>query len=174
MIYLDHNATTPVAPEVREAMLPYLTDEWGNPSSTYRFGSKLKAVIETARDHVAALLHASPREILFTSCATESNNAALHAALKANPAKRHIVTSAVEHSSVLSHCQALESQLRHPPVLREHKALGCGTPSHRSRSPQCCGTPSAFRSEGTRAKHLASLVAQRRAAQAAAVLTTEL
>ena len=110
VIYLDHNATTPVAPEVREAMLPYLTDEWGNPSSTYRFGSKLKAVIETAREQVAALLQASPREIIFTSCATESNNAALHAALKANPAKRHIVTSAVEHSSVLSHCQALEME----------------------------------------------------------------
>ena len=110
VIYLDHNATTPIAPEVREAMLPYLTDEWGNPSSTYRFGSKLKAVIETAREQVAALLGASPREILFTSCATESNNAALHAALKANPAKRRIVTSAVEHSSVLTHCQALEKE----------------------------------------------------------------
>ena len=106
VIYLDHNATAPIAPEVREAMLPYLTDDWGNPSSSYRFGTKLKGVIETAREQVAELLGASPREIIFTSCATESNNTALHAALKANPAKRHLVTSAVEHSSVLSYCQA--------------------------------------------------------------------
>lgn len=108
MIYLDHNATTPIAPEVLEAMMPYLTSEWGNPSSSYRFGSKLKGVIETAREQVAELLGANPREILFTSCATESNNAAIHAALKANPTKRHIVTSAVEHSSVLNYCRALE------------------------------------------------------------------
>ena len=101
MIYLDHNATTPIAPEVLEAMLPYLTSDWGNPSSSYRFGAKLKTVIETARGPVAELIGASGREIIFTSCATESNNAAIHAALKANPGKRLIVTSAVEHSSVL-------------------------------------------------------------------------
>ncbi len=108
MIYLDHNATTPVAPEVLETMLPYFTSEWGNPSSSYRFGSKLKSVIETAREQVADLIGAQPREIVFTSCATESNNTAIHAGLKANPEKRHIVTSAVEHSSVLNHCMALE------------------------------------------------------------------
>jgi cysteine desulfurase len=110
VIYLDYNATTPVLPEVRDAMLPYLGDEWGNPSSTYRFGAKLKGVVETAREQVAELLGASPREILFTSCATESNNAAINAALKGNPTKRHIVTSAVEHSSVLAYCQALERE----------------------------------------------------------------
>jgi cysteine desulfurase len=111
MIYLDHNATTPVLPEVFEAMRPYFCEEWGNPSSSYRFGSKLKAVIETAREQVAELVGASsPREILFTSCATESNNAAIQAALKANPQKRHIITSAVEHSSVLNHCNALETE----------------------------------------------------------------
>lgn len=108
VIYLDHNATTSVAPEVLEAMLPYFTSEWGNPSSSYRFGSKLKSVIETAREQVADLIGAHPREIVFTSCATESNNTAIHAALKANPEKRHIVTSAVEHSSVLNSCMALE------------------------------------------------------------------
>ena len=108
MIYLDHNATTPVTPEVLEAMLPYLSEEWGNPSSSYRFGSKLKGVVEAAREQVAELIGANPREILFTSCATESNNAAIHAALKANPGKRLIVTSAVEHSSVLNYCMALE------------------------------------------------------------------
>ena len=110
MIYLDHNATTPVSPEVLEAMLPYFKEDWGNPSSTYRFGSKLKLVIETAREQVAELLGATSREILFTSCATESNNAAIHAALKAHPTKKHVVTSAVEHSSVLNYCMALEKE----------------------------------------------------------------
>ncbi len=110
MIYLDHNATTPIAPEVREAMLPYLTEEWGNPSSSYKFGSKLKGVIETARAQVAELIAAPSRDVVFTSCATESNNTAIHAALKANPQKRHIITSAVEHSSVLNYCMALEKE----------------------------------------------------------------
>lgn len=85
MIYLDHNATTPILAEVLEAMMPYLTTEWGNPSSSYKFGSKLKAVIETARAQVAELIGAHQQEIIFTSCGTESNNAAIHAALKANP-----------------------------------------------------------------------------------------
>jgi cysteine desulfurase len=122
MIYLDHNATTPVRPEVLEAMMPYLATEWGNPSSTYKFGSKLKTVIETAREQVADLIGAPPRDVIFTSCATESNNAAIAAALKANPGKRHIVTSAVEHSSVLNYCMALEKeghQVTYLPVDRD-------------------------------------------------------
>lgn len=110
MIYLDHNATTPVLPEVLESMMPYFTAEWGNPSSSYKFGSKLKIVIERAREQVADLIGAHPMEINFTSCATESNNAAIHGALESNPAKRHIITSAVEHSSVLSYCIALEKK----------------------------------------------------------------
>jgi cysteine desulfurase len=110
VIYLDYNATTPVLPEVLEAMMPYLTSEWGNPSSSYKFGAKLKTVIETARAQVAELIGARQTEVIFTSCATESNNAAIHAALKANPRKRHIVTSAVEHSSVLNYCKALEKE----------------------------------------------------------------
>ena len=80
MIYLDHNATTSVLPEVLEAMMPYFTSEWGNPSSTYKFGSKLKAVIETARQQVAELIGAQPRDVIFTSCGTESNNTAIQAA----------------------------------------------------------------------------------------------
>jgi cysteine desulfurase len=122
MIYLDYNATTPVLPEVLEAMMPYLTSEWGNPSSTYKFGSKLKTVIETARAQVAELIGAHAMEIIFTSCATESNNAAIHAALKANPKKKHIITSAVEHSSVLNYCMALEKEgfrVTYLPVDRE-------------------------------------------------------
>ncbi len=110
MIYLDYNATTPVLPEVMEAMRPFFTEDWGNPSSAYRFGSKLKTVIETAREQVADLIGAHPLEVIFTSCATESNNTAIHAALKANPGRRHIVTSAVEHSSVLNYCMALEKE----------------------------------------------------------------
>ena len=100
MIYLDHNATTPVLPEVLEAMMPYLTTEWGNPSSAYKFGSKLKSVVETAREQVAELIGAHPLDVIFTSCATESNNAAIAAALKAEPAKRHIVTLREHHRGV--------------------------------------------------------------------------
>lgn len=109
MIYLDHNATTPVLPEVREAMLPYLGEEWGNPSSVYRFGAGLKSVIESAREKVAELLGAvSPMEIMFTSGGTEANNAALLAAVLAQPGKRHIITSQVEHSSILAYCHFME------------------------------------------------------------------
>src|SRR2546426_457505 len=110
VIYLDHNATTPVLPEVLEAMMPYLTTEWGNPSSAYKFGAKLKSVVEMAREQVAELIGAHSMDIIFTSCASESNNAAIAAALKASPGKRHIVTSSVEHSSVLNYCMALEKE----------------------------------------------------------------
>ena len=72
VIYLDHNATTPIAPEVLEAMMPYLTSEWGNPSSTYAFGAKLKTAVETARAQVAELIGAQPLDIVFTCCATET------------------------------------------------------------------------------------------------------
>jgi cysteine desulfurase len=122
MIYLDYNATTPVLPEVLDAMMPYFTTEWGNPSSTYKFGYRIKSAIEKAREQVAELIGAHPMEIIFTSCATESNNAAIHAALRANPSKRHIVTSAVEHSSVLNYCKALEKdgfRVTYLPVDRE-------------------------------------------------------
>ena len=107
MIYLDHNATTPALPEVMDAMMPYFISEWGNPSSAYKFGSKLKSVIEMARGQVAELIGAQLREVIFTSCGTESDNTAIHAALQANPQKRHIITSVVEHSSVLNYCMAL-------------------------------------------------------------------
>ena len=110
MIYLDHNATTPIAPEVLEAMMPYLTSEWGNPSSAYKFGSRLKGAIEMAREQVSELIGAYPSEVVFTSCATESNNAAIHAALMSKPNKRHIITSTVEHSSVLNYCKTMERQ----------------------------------------------------------------
>jgi cysteine desulfurase len=110
VIYLDHNATTPILPEVLETMMPYPTTEWGNPSSAYKFGAKLKSVIQTAREQVAELVGAHSMDVVFTSCATESNNAAIAATLKASPGKRHVVTSQVEHSSVLNYCMALERE----------------------------------------------------------------
>ncbi len=90
-------------------MLPYLGEEWGNPSSSYRFGSHLKSKMERAREQVAALVGCkTPREILFTSGGTESNNTAIHAAILSSPEKRHIITSVIEHSSVLTYCRFLE------------------------------------------------------------------
>ena len=103
-------------------MRPYFRNDWGNPSSSYRFGSKIKSVLESAREQVAALIGANPREVVFTSCGTESNNAAIHAALKAFPKKRHVITSAVEHSSILNFCKLLESdgvQVTYLPVDRD-------------------------------------------------------
>jgi len=110
MIYLDHNATSPVMPEVADAMWPYLTEQWGNPSSTYRFGATAKAAVENARHNVAALINAQPDEILFTSGATEANNTAIHAALATQPERRHVITSKVEHSSVLGYCESLQGR----------------------------------------------------------------
>jgi cysteine desulfurase len=93
--YFDYNATTRIAPEVVEAMLPFLTEHWGNPSSAYWFGHQLAERIDDARGKVAALINAEPREIIFTSCGTESINSALQSALITNPEKTHIVTTAV-------------------------------------------------------------------------------
>jgi len=108
--YFDNNATTQVAPEVVEAMLPFLRDYWGNPSSTYAFGRQLAGHLEEARGKVAALINADPREVVFTSCGTESNNSAIHSALVTQPDKRHVLTTAVEHSANLKFCQLLQKQ----------------------------------------------------------------
>lgn len=105
--YFDNNATTRVAPEVVEAMLPFLTEHWGNPSSSYQFGHKLSRQLDIARERVAALINAEPREIIFTSCGTESNNSAIHSALATHPAKRHVLTTAVEHSANIKFCDHL-------------------------------------------------------------------
>jgi cysteine desulfurase len=107
--YFDNNATTQVAPEVVEAMIPFLTEYWGNPSSAYGFAHHIAAAVEQAREKVAALVGADPREVIFTSCGTESNNAALHSAL-VTTGKRHIVTTAVEHSATLNFCQFLQKR----------------------------------------------------------------
>jgi len=109
-IYLDNNATTKVDEEVLAAMLPYLTMYYGNPSSMHTFGGQVKQAIATAREQVASLLGAEASEIVFTSCGTEGNNAAIRAALAAQPNKRHIVTTAVEHAAVLNLCKKLEKE----------------------------------------------------------------
>lgn len=106
--YFDNNATTRVAPEVFEAMAPFLTDQWGNPSSAYALGREAADQIAEARRKAAVLLNAEPREIIFTSCGTESNNSALRSALETNPGKRHVVTTAVEHSANIKYCQHLK------------------------------------------------------------------
>jgi cysteine desulfurase len=110
LYYLDNNATTRVAPEVVEAMLPFFTEKWGNASSAYSFGNQLQKHLESAREKVAALIHADPREVVFTSCGTESNNAAIHSAVRLNPKKRHVITTQVEHSANIKYCKFLEAQ----------------------------------------------------------------
>ncbi len=110
LVYFDNNATTRVAPEVLEAMLPFLRDHWGNPSSAYSFGHELGKHLDHARSQVAALIRAEPREIVFTSCGTESINTAVHAALTLRPEKRHWVTTSVEHSATLKFAQVLQKQ----------------------------------------------------------------
>src|SRR6266478_2891845 len=105
--YFDNNDTKRVAPEGVEAMLPFLSEHWGNPSSMYQFGKSVAGHIKSAREKVAALIHADPREIIFTSCGTESNNSAIHSALVSQPGKRHVVTTAVEHSANIKFCEHL-------------------------------------------------------------------
>jgi len=99
-IYVDNNATTRVAPEVFEEMTPYFTELYGNPSSMHFFGGQVQHKVEEARERVAALLGARPQEIIFTSCGTESDNAAIMSALQVNPEKRHVLTTRVEHPAV--------------------------------------------------------------------------
>ncbi len=100
MIYLDNNATTMVDPAVREAMLPFLGERYGNPSSTHRFGQDARQAVEEARVRVAALLDCEPKEIIFTSGGTESDNAAIMGLLAARAPRKVIVTSTIEHSAV--------------------------------------------------------------------------
>src|SRR5882724_4209558 len=106
--YFDNNATTRVAPEVVDAMLPFLREYWGNPSSAYHFGHRLAKDVEAAREKVAALINADPREIVFTSCGTESNNSAIRSALVTHPEKKHVLTTAVEHSANIKFADFLQ------------------------------------------------------------------
>jgi cysteine desulfurase len=108
--YFDNNATTRVAPEVADAMIPFLRDGWANPSSAYRMATDVHKAVEGARANIAELIHAEPKEITFTSCGTESNNTAIHSALVTQPDKRHVITTAVEHSANINYGEFLRKQ----------------------------------------------------------------
>jgi len=124
-VYLDFNATTPVEPEVLDAMLPYFSAEFANAASIHTPGQRARAAVETAREQVAALIGARPQEIVFTSGGTESDNHAIFGvaqALSPVPAGSHIITTTIEHEAVLNACQALEKQgiaVTYLPVDRE-------------------------------------------------------
>ena len=108
VIYMDNNATTRIAPEVLEAMMPYLSDYYDNPSSMHTFGGQVGRAVARAREQVADLLGAAPEEIVFTSCGTESDSTAILSALQTYPEKNHVVTTRVEHPAVKNLCENLE------------------------------------------------------------------
>ncbi|TKB27627.1 cysteine desulfurase NifS [Desulfopila sp. IMCC35006] len=112
-IYMDNNATSRVAPEVVEAMMPYLTESYGNPSSMHTFGGQVGEAVKTARKKVADLLGADPEEITFTSCGTESDSTAILSALRTFPEKRHVITTRVEHPAVKNLCDSLQTVTGH-------------------------------------------------------------
>ncbi|HEC30932.1 MAG TPA: aminotransferase class V-fold PLP-dependent enzyme, partial [Deltaproteobacteria bacterium] len=104
-IYLDYNATTPLAPEVIEEMIPFMKEHFGNPSSSHYYGREPKKAIEVARERVAKLLNCSPEEIIFTSGGTESNNHALRGIAESYREKgNHIITTAIEHHAIIEPC----------------------------------------------------------------------
>ena len=110
VVYVDNNATTQVSPEAFEAMKPFLEDQYGNPSSMHVFGGKIHKYIDSARESVADLLGASdPREIIFTSCGTESDNTAIMSTVRSYPDKKHIITTKVEHPAIFNLCKYLET-----------------------------------------------------------------
>ena len=113
-VYVDNNATTPVAPEVLKEMLPYLEDLYANPSSMYSFAGEVAEKLKEARARVAGLLGADPEEIVFTSCGSESDSTAIWAAVNANPDKRHIITTRVEHPAVKNQGHRRQGRSRIP------------------------------------------------------------
>jgi cysteine desulfurase len=113
VVYMDNNATTRVAPEVLEVMLPYFSDLYGNPSSMHTFGGQVETAISEAREKIANLIGASSDEIIFTSCGTESDSTAIFSALQAYPEKRHIVTTRVEHPAVKNLCENIDNLTGH-------------------------------------------------------------
>jgi cysteine desulfurase len=117
-IYLDHAATTPVDPRVVEAMLPFYTERFGNPSSIYSLGRESRRALENARETVAEILGAQPREVVFTACGTESDNTAIKGVAEANRDRgNHIITTAIEHEAVLETCKYLEQRGFHVTYL---------------------------------------------------------
>ncbi len=111
-IYLDYNATTPIDPLVVDAMVPYLRQHFGNPSTGYLYGKLARAGVDHARERVASLIGAQPAEVVFTSGGSESDNHAIIGAALANSHKgRHVITSSIEHPAVLKTCRYLEERL---------------------------------------------------------------
>ena len=110
VIYFDNNATTAVAPEVVEAMMPAFGPLYGNPSSMHTFGGQMGRYLNTAREQVGQLIGADPEEVIFTSCGSESDNAAWYSATETQPEKRHVITTKVEHSAVLAYGRYLEDK----------------------------------------------------------------
>lgn len=109
-IYLDHNATTPILPEVLDAMLPYLREHFGNPSSAHAYGRRAREAVANARAQVALLLGCSPAEVVFTSGGTEANNLAIRGVVRAHPTRRHVVTTNVEHPATAATLAALSRE----------------------------------------------------------------
>src|SRR5215472_8207372 len=110
-VYLDNSATTPIDPRVLDAMLPYLSEDFGNASSIHHFGQRARAAVDKARHQVAGLINARPNELIFTSGGTESNNLAVRGLVEANNKYgRHIITSSIEHSAVKNVCEELEKR----------------------------------------------------------------
>jgi cysteine desulfurase len=109
-VYLDNNATTKVDEAIFEEMRPYFSELYGNPSSMHFFGGQVQKKVDEARQRVATILGAQPEEIIFTSCGTESNNAAIKSALEVFPNRRHVITTRVEHPAVLTFCRGLVKQ----------------------------------------------------------------
>jgi len=110
IVYVDNNATTRVDDEVLDEMMPYFKEYYGNPSSIHTFGRQVASKMDLARERVASILGADTSEIVFTSCGTESNNTALHCSLEANPEKKHVITTKVEHPAVLNVCKYFGKQ----------------------------------------------------------------
>jgi cysteine desulfurase len=125
VVYMDNNATSRVAPEVLEAMLPYLSDYYGNPSSMHTFGGQVGKGLTQAKEQIAELIGATSDELIFTSCGTESDSTAILSALQSFPEKRHIVTTRVEHPAVKNLCENIDTLTGHKhkvtqlPVSRE-------------------------------------------------------
>jgi len=109
-VYLDHNASTPILPEVVDAMVPWLRDHYGNPSSTHVYGRTMRDAVEHARQQLATLIDCDPAEVFFTSGGTEANNLAIRGLAAAHPGRRHVVTSVIEHPATSGPCDYLERQ----------------------------------------------------------------
>ncbi len=137
-VYLDHNATTPVHPAVVEAMLPYLRDHFGNPSSGHVYGQRARLAIERARERLAELLGCDADEIVFTSGGTEANNLAIRGVLEVTRGRRHVVTSTVEHPATARPCELLE---RHGVEVTRLRVDGVGrVPVEAARAALCADT----------------------------------